>query len=170
VEGAVKILYTRIYSVIGKKTYHSLQELNEAIWKALDVHNRTRFSGRSYTRDDLFNEVEKQELSPLPQNRYEIKQMAHVTVMQNGHVCLSVDKHYYSVPYQYIRKKVKLLFTSGQVEVFYKYNRIAVHRRDRARYSYTTIPEHMASTHKFMSDWTPQRFINWGELIGEPVK
>jgi len=170
VEGAVKILYTRIYSVIGKKTYHCLKELNKAIWEALEVHNRTKFSGRSYTRDDLFNEVEKQELIPLPQNRYEIKQMAHVTVMQNGHVCLSVDKHYYSVPYQYIRKKIKLLFTSKQVEVFYKYNRIAVHRRNRTRYSYTTIPEHMASTHKFMTDWTPQRFINWGESIGEPVK
>jgi len=170
VEGAVKILYTRVYSVISKKKYHSLRELNEAIWEALKIHNRTRFSGRSYTRFDLFDEVEKQELTPLPQNRYEIKQMAHVTVMQNGHICLSVDKHYYSVPYQYIRKKVKLLFTSGQVEVFYKYNRIAVHRRNRTRYSYTTIPEHMASTHKFMTDWTPQRFINWGQSIGEPVK
>ena len=170
VEGAVKILYTRIYSVVSKKIYYELKELNEAIWGALGIHNRTRFSGRSYTRNDLFNEVEKQELTPLPQNRYEIKQMAYVTVMQNGHVCLGVDKHYYSVPYHYIRKKVKLLFTSGQVEVFYKYNRIAVHRRNRVRYSYTTIPEHMASTHKFMTDWTPQRFINWGESIGEPVK
>jgi transposase len=170
VEGAVKILYTRVYSVIRKKNYHSLKELNEAIWEALATHNHTKFSGRSYTRLDLFNEVEKQELAPVPQARYEIKQQAHVTVMQNGHVCLGVDKHYYSVPYQYIRKKVKLLFTSQQVEVFYKYNRIAVHRRNRSKYNYTTIPEHMASTHKFMTDWTPQRFINWGESIGEPVK
>ena len=120
VEGAVKILYTRIYSVVSKKIFYELKELNEAIWGALGIHNRTRFSGRSYTRYDLFNEVEKQELSPLPQNRYEIKQMAYVTVMQNGHVCLGVDKHYYSVPYHYIRKNVKLLFTSGQVDVFYK--------------------------------------------------
>lgn len=170
VEGAVKILYTRVYSVIRKNTYHSLKELNEAIWEALKVHNHTRFSGRSYSRGDLFDEVERQELSPLPQNRYEIKQQSYVTVMQNGHVCLGVDKHYYSVPYQYIRKKVKLLFTSAQVEVFYKYNRIAIHRRSQTRYSYTTIPEHMASTHKFMTEWTPQRFINRGEAIGEPVR
>ena len=81
-----------------------------------------------------------------------------------------MDKHYYSVPYQYIRKKVKLMFTSQQIEVFYKYNRIALHPRNKTRYNYTTIPEHMASTHKFMTDWTPQRFINWAEAIGDPVK
>jgi len=91
-----------------------------------------------------------------------------LTLVKN--VCLGVDKHYYSVPYQYIRKKVKLMFTSQQIEVFYKYNRIALHPRNKTRYNYTTIPEHMASTHKFMTDWTPQRFINWAEAIGDPVK
>jgi transposase len=170
VEGAVKILYTRIYSVINKETYHSLQEINAAIWQALDKHNNTKFSGRSYTRQDLFDEVEKQELTPLNQSRYEIKQQAHVTVMQNGHVCLGKDKHYYSVPYQYMRKKVKLLFTSQQVEIYYKYNRIAVHPRIRSAYSYTTIAEHMASTHKFITDWTPQRFIDWAASIDESVQ
>ena len=170
VEGAIKILYTRIYSIISKKTFNSLQELNAAIWEALDKHNNTKFSGRSYSRSDLFNEVEKQELSPLPQKRYEIKQQSYVTVMQNGHVCLGADKHYYSVPYQFIRKKVKILYTSQQVEIFYKYNRIAVHKRIKAPYSYTTTPEHMASTHKFITEWTPQRFINWASSIDDDVK
>ena len=170
VEGAVKILYTRIYSVITKGTYYSLQELNRAIWEALGKHNSTKFSGRSYTRLDLFNEVEKKELVPLPQSRYEIKQQSYVTVMQNGHVCLGADKHYYSVPYQYIRKKVKLLYSSSQVEIYYKYNRIAIHRRVQAPYSYTTISEHMASTHRFITEWTPQRFINWASSIDEDVK
>ena len=170
VEGAVKILYTRIYTVLRKSTYYSLKELNAAVWVALKEHNQSKFTGRSHSRNDLFNEIEKQELGPLPLMRYEIKHQAHATVMQNGHVCLGVDKHYYSVPYQYIRKKVKVLYTSRQVEVFYKYNRIAVHPRNNARYNYTTIPEHMASTHKFMTDWTPQRFINWAESVGDPVK
>jgi len=170
VEGAVKILYTRIYTLLRKSTYYSLKELNAAIWEALETHNQTHFTGRSHSRIDMFNEMERQELAMLPQRRYEIKHQAHATVMQNGHVCLGIDKHYYSVPYQYIRKKVKLLYTSQEVEVFYKYNRIAVHRRNRTRYNYTTIPEHMASAHKYMTDWTPQRFINWGESVGEPVK
>jgi transposase len=170
VEGAVKILYTRIYTILRKNTYYSLKELNAAIWEALEAHNQTNFTGRSHSRSDVFNEMERQELANLPLRRYEIKHQAHATVMQNGHICLGIDKHYYSVPYQYIRKKIKLLYTSQQVEVFYKYNRIAVHQRNKTRYNYTTIPEHMASTHKYMTDWSPQRFINWAESVGEPVK
>lgn len=170
VEGAVKILYTRIYSVISKRTFFSLTDLNDAIWEELEKHNGKKFSGRPYSRKDLFIEIEKQELSPLPQTRYEIKKQSFVTVIQNGHVCLGEDKHYYSVPYQYIRKKVKLLYSSSQVEIYYKYNRIAFHKRIKTCYSYTTIKDHMASTHKFITEWTPQRFINWGGSIDENVK
>lgn len=169
-EGMVKILYTRIYSALRDKTFFSLKEINAAIILALEVHNSTRFSGKPYSRRDLFSEVEKQTLQQLPERRYEMKQQSFATVMLNGHVLLTQDKHYYSVPYQYIRKKVKLLYSISQVEVFYKYNRIALHQRDRRPYSYTTITDHLASTHKFITEWTPQRFINWAESIDENVK
>lgn len=169
-EGAVKILYQRIYAVINKQVFHSLKEINEAIWKALDAHNKTKLTGRSISRLQLFNEIEKDVLHPLPVQRYEIKQFAFATVMQNGHVILSKDKHYYSVPYQYIRKKIKIMFTKRKVEIYYKYNRIAIHQRDPSPYTYTTLKEHLASTHRFITDWTPQRFINWGESIDESVK
>ena len=88
--------------------------------------------------------------------------------MQNGHVLLSQDKNYYSVPYQYLKKKVKLLYTSSAVEIFHKYNRIAIHRRNYKPYVYTTNAEHLASTHQFVSDWSPSRFIDWATEI-DPV-
>ncbi len=170
VEGMVKILYTRVYSAIRDKTFFSLKEINTAIGQALEQHNSTHFSGKPYSRKDLFNDIEKQALSPLPQRRYELKQQSFATVMLNGHVLLSQDKHYYSVPYQLIRKKVKLLYSNSQVEVFYKYNRIALHQRVRKPFDYTTITEHLASTHKFITEWTPGRFISWAESIDENVK
>ncbi len=147
-----------------------MKELNAVIKETLEVHNSTNFSGRPYSRKDLFNEVEKQSLRRLPERRYEIKQQSFATVMLNGHVLLGQDKHYYSVPYQFIRRKVKLLYSNSQVEVFYKYNRIAVHQRVKKPFGYTTITEHLASTHKFITEWTPQRFINWAESIDENVK
>ena len=170
VEGAVKILYTRVYSVLRDKTFFSLKELNVAIREALEVHNATQLSGRSYSRHDLFNDVEKQTLSALPLNRYELKQQSFATVMLNGHVYLGEDKHYYSVPFNFIRRKVKLLYSAGQVEVYYKYNRIAVHQRVKRPFSYTTIADHLASTHKFVTEWTPERFINWAESIDDVVR
>ena len=90
--------------------------------------------------------------------------------MQNGHVSLGKDKHYYSVPYQYLRKKVKIVFTKSTVEAYHKYNRIALHKRDTRPYRYTTVKEHLASTHQFVTDWTPQRFIDWAASIDGPEK
>jgi transposase len=170
VEGAVRILYQRIYTALRNNVFHSIEELNIAIWDELEAHNNKKLTGRHISRLQMFNDVEKEALSPLPQYRYEIKYQAMATVGQNGHVQLGKDKHYYSVPYQYIRKKVKLLYTSASVEIYHKYNRIAVHKRSLKPYNYTTQTGHLASSHQFMSEWTPQRFINWGASIDEPVK
>ncbi len=108
-------------------------------------------------------------MNPLPQERFEIKYQSFATVMQNGHVSLSSDKNFYSVPYQYLRKKVKLLYTKSTVEIYYKYNRIATHPRHYKPYVYTTNPEHMASTHQFVADWSASRFLDWASGIDPSV-
>jgi transposase len=169
VEGAVKILYRRIYVAIKDETFFTITDLNTRIWELLDAHNFRKFIGRPYSRHELFVDLEKDKLSPLPQNRFEIKYQSFATVMQNGHVQLSKDKHCYSVPFQYIRKKVKILFTQTTVEIYFKYNRIATHKRNPKPYLYTTEPEHLASTHQFITDWTAPRFINWANGIDSSV-
>jgi transposase len=170
VENAVRIIYSRIYVKIKRQQYHSLEELNAAIRIALEEHNNARLRGRNYSRRQQFEEVEKNILRPLPQLRYELKKHQYATVAKNGHVCLSGDKHYYSVPYKFIGKKVKLLFSRHSVEIYYNYERIALHTRIRSSYQYTTEKDHLASTHRFVSDWTPEKFISWSESIHEDVK
>jgi len=169
VEGAVKILYRRIYVTLKETKFFSLEELNQQVWDLLDTHNSRKLTGRPYSRKELFLEDEKQKLRPLPQERFEIKYQSFATVMQNGHVQLSQDKNYYSVPYQYVKKKAKLLYTKSTVEIYYKYNRIAVHQRNYKPYVYTTIPEHLASTHQFVAQWSAARFIDWASSIDESV-
>ena len=89
--------------------------------------------------------------------------------MKNGHVCLGADKHYYSVPYRYIGKRVKLLYTATLVEVYAHYERIAVHQRHGRKYHYTTNQEHLASAHRYISEWTPEKFIEQAQAIDEAV-
>ena len=169
VEGAVKILYRRIYVHLREQKFFSLDQLNEQIWNLLEVHNKRKLTARPYSRLELFTEDEKKELNPLPQERFEIKYQSFATVMQNGHVLLSLDKSYYSVPYQYLRKKVKLLYTKSTVQIYYKYNRIATHPRHYKPYVYTTNPDHMASTHQFVADWSASRFLDWASGIDPSV-
>ena len=135
----------------------------------MEVHNNSRFKGRNYSRRQQFEEIERAALQSLPVYRYEFKQQATVTVMKNGHACLGADRHYYSVPYKFIGKKVRILFTSAIVEIFYHYECIASHIRHQRKYHYTTVNEHLASTHRYISDWTPEKFIEQGRAIHEDV-
>src|SRR5690606_15968305 len=77
VEGAVKIIYSRIYVPVKRATYHSLAELNIAIRKELELHNSLLLKGRNYIRRLQFEEIERGVLAPLPVLRYEFKKQSH---------------------------------------------------------------------------------------------
>ena len=144
VENQVQIIYHRIYARLRNRQFFSLEELNAAVSEFLACHNQTRMQQRPYTREEHFHAVEKPELLPLPATPYQMKRYAEVTVQQNGHVYLSCDKHYYSVPYTLIGCKAKMIFTSTLVKVYVKGELVATHRRDRS-FGYTSMDEHLAS-------------------------
>jgi transposase len=169
VEGAVKITYNRIYANIREQEFTSVHLLNEAIRLHLQNHNQLNFSGRKYSRQQQFDEMEKQVLQPLPQMRYEMRKDVTITVMLNGYVRLHCDKHYYSVPYKHIGKKVKLFYSKSKIEIYYKYEQIASHQRNKSPHNYTTEKAHMASTHQFMTDRNPAFYIEAGNKINEAV-
>jgi transposase len=169
VENAVRNIYTRIYTKIKGDDYFTLEEINSAIKVTLEDYNGRLLSGRNYSRRLQFEEIERSTLAPLPLLRYELKKQLYATVMKNGHVAHNIDKHYYSVPYRFIGKKVKLMYSSHSVEIYYHYERIALHKRLKSPYNYTTDKDHLASTHRFVSDWTPERFISWAISIHEDV-
>ena len=57
VEGAVKIVYRRIFALLRNETFHSLDDLNAAVHRALDAHNTAPFKDRTYSRRQLFEEI-----------------------------------------------------------------------------------------------------------------
>lgn len=170
VENAVRIIYTRIYSKLNDQIFFSLAALNASILIALEEHNSLLLTGRNYSRRAQFEEIERAALLSLPLLKYEFKHVNYVTVMKNGHVSLSLDKHYYSVPYRFIGKKIKIMYSRHTVEVYYNYERIAIHNRTKSPYQYTTDNIHLASAHRFVSEWNPQRFLDWSASIHADVQ
>jgi transposase len=170
VEGMVKIIYRVIYPEIRKNTYTNLGDLNRNILTELDKLNNQLMKGRPYSRRMLFEETERETLQPLPLHVFEIRHKKVATVMKNNHVSLSVDKHYYSVPYEYIGKKVKLFYNQVDVEIYYQYERIARHLRDPRPFRYTTESEHLATSHRYITDWTPEGFIERAEKVGTSTR
>lgn len=168
VEGAVKLIYQRIYTKLSDRTFTSLNALNEAVWDALEDYNSRALRGEE-SRKQQFEEMEKNALLSLPELPYEIRKLKICTVLQNSHVCLAEDKHYYSVPYQHMGKKVKLLYNDTTVEIFYKYHKIAHHPRDKRRHKYTTDKEHLAAGQQYFASWSYEFFITEGNKIGSEV-
>jgi len=166
VEGAVRIVYSRIFAPLRDQTFTSLADLNQAIRDALISYNQVDFKGRSTSRYRLYEELDKPALQPLPARPYELKKYVKATVYKTSHVWLGEDKHYYSVPYRYMGKKVKIAYTTYTVEIYYNYQRIAMHPREKGHYRYTSEKSHLPSAHQFISDWNPERFIRWAGDIG----
>ena len=54
------------------------------------------------------------------------------------------------------------------MSIYFKGDRVAFHVRD-FKPGYTTIPEHLTSTHAFFLSWSPEKFTNWGTDIGVEV-
>jgi len=170
VENAVRIVYQKIFAKLRNQAFFSLQELNEAIWEELEKLNNAPFQRRETSRRELFNEIEKGQLQPLPAERYEIKRYQASKVEFNHHIYLREDKHYYSVPYQYTGKKVKTVYTSRMVEIYKDNARVALHKRNRKKYGYTTEKNHMPVTHQFIDGWDTDRFISWASTMGGAIQ
>lgn len=170
VERTVTLIYQRVYARLRKEVFLSLCSLNQAISELMPHLNEQRFQDRDYSRADRFAELDKPALHLLPAHRYELKYYTTVTVLKNYHVFLKEDSHYYSVPYRYVKKKVKVAYTHSWVEVYHQHERIAVHPRTRHKYQYSTQKDHMPSTHRFVSDWHPEKFIRWAARISPTVE
>ncbi len=167
VEGAVKLVYQRIFYPLGKHIFFSLESLNEQIGELTDQYNNCTLSQRSTTRNQEFPALEKQYLQPLPKNSYCLKAFKRLTVQKMGHICLSEDKHYYSVPYRFRGKRVEVQYTGHTVEVYFDRERIALHPRDARAGKYSTNKEHLSSHHKAYSEWNMDFFVGRARHIGE---
>lgn len=170
VEGAVKIIYTTIFSTIDQQVYHSIAELNKAILQLLQVHNNKLLTGQTYSRRQQFEELEKPALQPLNPYRFELMTTQLSTVNKYGHVLLSVDKRYYSVPFKLIGKRLKIKYSTKTLSVYDDTEVVAVHDRFYGKgHKYITVQEHLASQHQYLSEWNPQKFMAIATAIDEVV-
>jgi transposase len=165
VEGTVGVLSTWIIAALRNRQFMSLRELNEAVKEKLEEFNTRPFQKRSGNRQSAFEE-EKLFLIPLPTRSYEMAEWRVATVQLNYHI--AVEKMNYSVPFEYISRKVDVRMTKNMVEIFYGGNRIASHVRLRGHSNqYATVVEHMPENHRQYAKWNAERFIAWAKSIGE---
>lgn len=158
VENQVKLIYSRIYAKLRDMQFFDLQSLNTAIAEKVKAHNQTRMQQKPWCREEKFLAEEKKLLAPLPAERFELKNYKELKVAQNNHIYLSDNKHYYSVPYQLIGQKVKVVYTRTMVYIFCQGKQVAVHIRKYQEGGYSTYPGHLCSQHNYYRLRSPEYY------------
>ena len=138
-----------------------------AIAEQLRLVNNRRFRGQATSRRDLFEELERHALQPLPTTRYEFADWKPARVNIDYHI--EFDTRYYSVPYELARQAVEVRATANVVEIFHRGRRVANHVRGYGRQRFFTKPEHMPAAHRAHLEWTPSKLVAWGATIGPSV-
>ena len=166
-EAGVLVAERRVLAPLRHRRFFSLGELNEAITDKTAEVNDHPFRGQPTSRRDLFVDLERAALQPLPSTRYEFTEIKVATANIDYHV--EFDDRFYSVPYQLVRQKLEVWATATTVEVYHGHRRVASHVREYGRRRYITEPTHMPASHRAHLEWTPSRLIRWAGTVGPSV-
>ena len=102
-EKCVQLVEQSVLEALRHQRFTSLGELNEAIAELRTELNAKPFQKRPESRRELFEEVDRPALRPLPAERYEYAEWQVARVNIDYH--LALDGHRYSVPWRAVRSK-----------------------------------------------------------------
>lgn len=164
-EASVGYLTRQVIAKTEKNRFCCLTDLNKFIMDEVKKLNDKPFQKREYSRTYVFENEEKEYLSPLPDMPYEYAVWKKATVSFNYHI--QFEKNYYSVPYQYLKEEVMLRITMRMVEIYHKNIRIASHKRVITGINkYVTNEDHMPEKHRTYGQWNQERIVNWAKSVG----
>jgi transposase len=121
------------------------------------------YGGQS--RKQRYLKVDKPALKPLPSQPFVLAEHKWVKANIDYHIDFG-DHHYYSVPSTLRDEKLEARFSQTTVEVFFKGERVASHRRSFEVGRHSTKSEHMPKAHREHLEWSPSRILGWGRSIG----
>ncbi len=174
VEVSVRIVYQRLFAPLRKLTFHSLQEVKQALLDLVMQLNDRTMKLYGCSRKVLLDRDERSLLIPLPKQPYELKTHFLLTVQDNCHVYVSSQKKYYSAPYRLIGQKVQVIITASLVNIYYQGNCVATHLSTLTP-KYVTQADHLPSHHQIVlkgmnADLLKQRAAIYGESVVKVIE
>jgi len=163
VENAVQQVERRVLAPLRDHTFHSLQEINQAMEPLLTALNQNVTKSLGNSRQHLFESIDRPALRPLPAHPFGEGQWSKARVNLDYHVV--VDFHRYSVPYPHIGRTLDIHLTHTTVEVFADGIRLASHKRSHVRHGFTTLQDHMPPAHR-QTQWREKEFLARAAKIG----
>ena len=169
-ENAVQNVERWVLAPLRNQTFFSIAEANQAMKLLLKALNNRRMEHLGKSRRELFEELDRPALRPLPKQPYKFAFWKTAKVNIDYHV--EFEKHFYSVPSQLLHADIEIRATERLVEIYHQGKQVAIHPRSATLGKYSTRPEHMPSNHRFVLDTTgatygtPERLLYWAQQIG----
>jgi transposase len=164
VEVGVQIAERWILARLRNVSCFSLDELNKHIAALLDDLNSRVMKRYGKTRRQLFDELDRPALTPLPIARFTHGEWSHAKVGLDYHV--RADHHDYSVPYQLVGEQVDIRLSAATVEIYRRGKRLASHVRSHEYGGVTTLVEHMPASHQKHAEESVAELEAWATLVG----
>ncbi len=146
--------------------FKSPEEANEYLQRGVEALNNENFQRLNTTRNQLFEDIEKRELSPLPERAYEyLSQFQKVKVPSDYHILHK--QHYYSVPHTLANEQVIVRVINNTIIISFDHEIVAVHQIKRDINGCTTLTEHLSPEHRAESLKTREEYLSWANSIGQ---
>lgn len=164
VESGVLQVERWVLAPLRNRLFFSLAEVNAAMRPLVEQLNARAAPGLPAPRLELFRDLDKPALKPLPSQPYELALWKKARVHIDYHI--QVEHHFYSVPHRLIGQEVEARITPQTIEILHRGARVTSHVRSYKKGGFTTLPEHMPLNHREWGDWNPERIVRWAEKTG----
>ncbi len=166
--GVKHITQRAIIPMNSDLTFHSKDDVNEYLSRAVELINEEKFQKLNTSRNKLFDEIEKSELGPLPQTKFEvISDFKVIKVPATYHIFY--EQHHYSVPYNLAHELVEIIANQTHIKIVFQHQLVVEHERNDEIGGSTTLVEHMHPKHHAETLKTKDEYLAWAQNIGQDV-
>ncbi len=165
VERHVRIVEDDIIRPMERLDIYSLQEFNDIMRRKLIARNAKDYSKKLGSRTSIFEAEEKETLLSLPVLQYQSYDEKVATVWRDFHI--QYDCAFYSVPVQYVGKKVTVKATNDAVRIYDGDRLIADHKRAVRKWQRSTQQIHIPGKDiNLHGAYSAEELLKWAEKFG----
>jgi hypothetical protein len=163
-ECGIGVIQRQFFQLVRDKTFYSLIELNDCFRIYLERLNGAVMKDWGVTRQDRFA-GERHLLKACPAQNWETADWKPAKVHADCHV--QVLKKFYSVPYKFVGREVRIKITSKLIEVFDRdLNPLAAHARLLGKETHSTDSRHYPEEKVALVQFSVQLALKKAERIG----
>lgn len=168
VESNVLHLQRYILGALRDRMFFSFAEVAEAVHTLMIAFNEEPMQVYKVSRKTRFEALDRPYAMPLPKAPFALRDLkTGVTVHADYHI--QFRKHFYSVPYTLVGRKVEVHADGAILQVYLDGERVASHPQGAENFRYSTLEVHMPPNHRFWKGLNPDKLLASASQVGEAM-